>query len=188
MKLLRRNSLIAALLLAEALIGISLAGGCSRNVSTQDVTPSDAMPFTAQLLAQTLPDVHGVMQPLRQWQGKLLVVNFWATWCSPCREEMPEFSRLQSKHAAKGVQFVGIALDSADKVTDFSRQRPVVYPLLIASHTTMPIMKGLGNTPAGLPFTVIIDRHGKLVRSWLGPWNAVELEAVLTSLAQPPRD
>jgi len=181
----RRTALIAVVLLASVLIGIFLARDRSRNASSQDVTPLDAKPFTAQLLALTLPDTHGVMQPLRQWQGKLLVVNFWATWCAPCREEMPAFSQLQQKYAAKGVQFVGIALDSADKVIEYSRQRPATYPLLVANYAPMPIMMGLGNSSAGLPFTVIVDREGKLVRSWLGPWKATALETALADLAQP---
>ena len=179
----RRIALIVAVLLAGLVSGIFLAReGRWRNVSSQDVTPFDAKPFTAQLLALTLPDTHGVMQPLRQWQGKLLVVNFWATWCAPCREEMPAFSQLQKKYAAKGVQFVGIALDSVDKVKDYSLQRPAAYPLLAANYTPMPIMTGLGNLSVGLPFTVIIDRDGKLVQSWVGQWKAVALEPVLIDL------
>ena len=184
----RRIALIVAILLAGVLIGVFLARDRPRNASSQEVTPPDAQPFTAQLLALTLPDTQGVMQPLRQWQGKLLVVNFWATWCAPCREEMPEFSLLQQKYAVKGVQFVGIALDSADNVTDYSRQRPVAYPLLIANLAPMPIMMGLGNSSAGLPFTVILDRDSKLVRSRLGPWKAAALELVLADLLRPASD
>lgn len=184
----RRIALIVAVLLAGMLIGIFLARDRPRNASSQDVTPSDVKPFTAQLLALTLPDTQGVMQPLQQWQGKLLVVNFWATWCAPCREEMPAFSLLQKKYAANGVQFVGIALDSADKVTDYSHQRPAAYPLLIANLAPMPIMIGLGNSSGGLPFTVILDRDGKLVRSRLGPWKAAALEPVLADLLRPASD
>src|SRR5215813_4949183 len=71
------------------------------------------------LLALTLPDPSGHPQALSQWRGKVLVVNFWATWCAPCREEMPEFVKAQSELGSKGLQFVGIAVDQADKAQEF---------------------------------------------------------------------
>jgi peroxiredoxin len=101
---------------------------------------------------------------------------------------MPEFSLLQKKYAAKNIKFVGIALDSADKVADYSRQSPVAYPLLIANEAPMSIIRGLGNVPGGLPFTVIIDRDGKLYRSWLGIWKSDLLEPVLAELPQTASD
>ena len=85
----------------------------------------------AQLFASHLDDVQGQPHAFSRWQGKTLVVNFWATWCPPCRQEMPVFSRLQDRYAAQGVQFVGIALDSTESVRAFAGRSPVNYPLLI---------------------------------------------------------
>lgn len=183
-----KKVLIVAALLLGTLIGVFLARDRLPPASNQNVTPHDANSFAAQLLSMSFPDAQGVMQPLRQWQGKWLVVNFWATWCTPCRKEMPEFSLLQKKYAAKNIKFVGIALDSADKVADYSRQSPVAYPLLIANEAPMSIIRGLGNAPGGLPFTVIIDRDGKLYRSWLGIWKSDLLEPVLADLPQTASD
>src|SRR5581483_1569563 len=73
----------------------------------------------AALMALSLPDVSGTPQSLAQWRGKVVVVNFWATWCAPCREEMPEFVKAQQEYGARGLQFVGIAVDDADKVSKF---------------------------------------------------------------------
>ncbi len=137
-----------------------------------------------QLLALTLPDPKGSAQSLQQWQGKLLVVNFWATWCPPCREEMPGFSRLQSKFAGHGVQFVGIGIDSADKIQKFSVQTPVSYPLLVGSPGLMEIIGQLGNNAGGLPYTVILGRDGSLQKTRLGAWQESDLEKVLGDMVR----
>jgi thiol-disulfide isomerase/thioredoxin len=81
-----------------------------------------------------LTDVDGKAQSLQQWRGKILVLNYWATWCFPCREEMPGFSRLQAKYQDKGVQFVGISIDEAPKIIEFQKETPVSYPLLDRRH------------------------------------------------------
>jgi len=144
---------------------------------------TDTAGTTDQLLNLALPDAAGGNQALRQWRGKLLVVNFWATWCPPCREEMPGFSRLQDKFSAKGTQFVGIAIDNADKVHEFSLQTPIAYPLLVGSpEQLMAIMSGLGNMAGGLPFTAIIGRDGTLRQTHLGLWKESALETVLADL------
>jgi thiol-disulfide isomerase/thioredoxin len=81
----------------------------------------------------------------------VLVVNFWATWCPPCKEEMPEFSRLNTKYAPNGVQFVGISLDSADKVAAFKEETEISYPLLIGNLETLDLSSDLGNRAKALP-------------------------------------
>ena len=85
----------------------------------------------AALLAVALPDAEGQEQRLDQWRGKVLIVNFWATWCAPCREEMREFIRLQRADGAKGLQFVGIAVDQVDNVRQFAKEIELNYPALI---------------------------------------------------------
>ncbi|MFA7279973.1 MAG: TlpA disulfide reductase family protein [Sterolibacterium sp.] len=144
----------------------------------------DKVQATKQLLALTLPDTLAMNQSLSQWRGKILVVNFWATWCTPCREEMPAFSRLHQKFAGKGVQFVGIAFDNADKVQKFSLETPVSYPLLIGTTGLLPIMAGLGNLAGGLPFTVLVDRKGNLLETRLGIWKESAFEAILADLTR----
>ena len=113
------------------------------------------------LLAVTLPDADGTAQPLAQWRGKLLVVNFWATWCAPCREEMPMFVKAQREHAGAGLQFVGIAVDDAAKARQFATEIGVNYPTLIGGYGAMELSKSLGNTLMALPFTVVVDRDGQ---------------------------
>ena len=144
--------------------------------------PASGQPATA-LLGISLPDPDGKEQPLAQWKGKVLVVNFWATWCAPCREEMPMFMRLQQERGAQGVQFVGIAVDSVDKVRQFADELKLNYPTLIGGFGAMELSKTFGNTIMALPFTVIVDRAGRVAHTQLGPLKEPQLASILGQLA-----
>ena len=148
--------------------------------------PVPALPdgAVARLLATRLNDSAGKPQAIEQWRGKTLVINFWATWCPPCREEMPAFSRLQDKYAANGVQFVGIALDTADNVIKFSLQQPVSYPLLIADGEGTELTRQLGNASLALPYTVVLGAAGDVRLAQLGRVSERELDALLAKVTQ----
>jgi thiol-disulfide isomerase/thioredoxin len=133
------------------------------------------------VLATVLPDLDGRETPLAQWRGKVLIVNFWATWCAPCREEMPQFVAVQSRDGAKGVQFVGIAVDQVDKVRDYVKEVRINYPVLIGGFGAIELSKALGNELAALPFTVVVDRAGSVIHTQLGPVNAAQLDGWLAS-------
>ena len=126
-----------------------------------------------------LPDQNGVEQDFAQWQGKIRVINFWATWCPPCRKEMPAFYRLQTKYAGNGVQFVGISLDTADNVRKYAAKEGPVYPLLIGNIAGADLAIALGNSRQALPFTVVLDRRDHIVFRHLGAVNEEELETLL---------
>lgn len=141
-------------------------------------TPVDS----AALLALSLPDAAGKVQPLGQWRGKVLVVNFWATWCAPCRDEMPEFIREQARYGAQGLQFVGIAVDDADKVERFATELGLNYPALIGGYGAIELSKTLGNSLAALPFTIVIDRQGNVFLTQLGPLKPEQLQSIIDKL------
>ena len=150
---------------------------------TNPAALSSPSPQSASALTSlALPDTRGVVQPLSQWRRKILVVNFWATWCPPCREEMPAFSRIAIKHAANGVQVVGISIDTLNKVLEFQKLTPVSYPLLIGSFDTVQSTVLLGNTVQALPFTAIYDRAGNIHSIKLGRMSEQELERRLQEL------
>jgi thiol-disulfide isomerase/thioredoxin len=135
-----------------------------------------------RLMTKNYADLQGRPLSLRQWSGKVMVVNFWATWCPPCREEMPGFSRLQKKYAANGVQFVGIGVDDADKIQQYQKEFPVDYPLAVAELDAMSLTAELGNTTEGLPFTVFIDRTGRLHSANVGRMSEPEVETQLREI------
>ncbi len=112
--------------------------------TTPQGPPASAEQAVAHFFAGSLADVDGQAHLFSAWRGKTLVVNFWATWCPPCREELPTFSRLQDRYGKQGVQFVGIALDVADSVRAFARQHPVSYPLLIGGSIGVELARQIG--------------------------------------------
>jgi peroxiredoxin len=109
-----------------------------------------------------LTDVAGTKRNSHEWDGKVLILNFWATWCPPCRSETPMFVELQEKYAATGLQFVGVAIDEMDKVKDFMDTYGINYPMLIGDNDAIDIAKQYGNRFGALPYTVVIDRHGMI--------------------------
>lgn len=134
------------------------------------------------LLALNLPDAQGQPVALERWRGQPLVVNFWATWCPPCVEEMPELSALQTQFQASGLQILGIGVDSPDNIRQFSEARPVVYPLLIAGAGGSELSRRFGNRSGGLPYTVVIDRRGRVTNRIIGRFKLDDLRNAIESV------
>ena len=141
-----------------------------------------AVTAASSIFDMVLADLKGQPQGLGQWRGKVLVVNYWATWCHPCLEEMPGFSRLQDKYRDKGIQFVGISIDTASKIVEFEKTTPVSYPLLIGDIGVMENSAALGNTRQALPFTAVFDAQGHLSATKLGRYAEADLERLLLEL------
>lgn len=154
-------------------LAFSVAGVWYGNRQT---TPTAAEPAAvASLFSQTLPDLTGKSQPLAQWRGKRTLVNFWATWCTPCVEEMPELSALQTELGAASLQIVGIGIDSAANIVDFSKKIPVSYPLYVGGIGGSELSRQFGNQAGGLPFTVLIAADGTIQKTYLGRLKMNEL-------------
>jgi thiol-disulfide isomerase/thioredoxin len=124
-------------------------------------------------------DLDGKPQSLGQWQKKLLVINFWATWCAPCKEEMPIFAKLQQRFASSGVQFIGIAADSKLNVANFAQKSPVGYPLCPDESGAIDFSKRLGNRLGLLPHTVVVAPGGEVVYARLGQIVEADFAAIL---------
>jgi thiol-disulfide isomerase/thioredoxin len=174
-----------ASLLTVALLGYRVFYQVSEEASrpaglsaSQQLTPDEAKAAVEAIFALNLPDLEGRSQPLAQWRDKVLVVNYWASWCKPCIDEMPAFSKLNSHYASWGVQFVGIGLDEAEKMQAFIKTTPVSYPLLVADAAGVKT----GLQVKGLPYTVVIGRDGRIEASRLGRMDEAALEPVLRRL------
>lgn len=181
MKPARLGLIVSGLAVLAAVLGYRLGAPWHGGEST--VIP------VSPLFNLILTDLKGQPQALDQWRGKILIVNYWATWCLPCREEMPGFSRLHGKFRDKNVQFVGISIDTVDKIVEFQKITPVSYPLLIGDIDVMENSAALGNTRQALPFTVVVDPRGGLALTKLGRLAEDVLERRLVELVEqyPPQ-
>lgn len=171
-----RWSLFMAVAIGAAALGFYFGQPA---VQSPPVVASGSAGKLAELMLAT---PQGQPASLAQWSGKVRVINFWATWCPPCREEMPEFSRVQEKLADKGVQFVGIGIDTPDNIINFQKSHPVSYPLLMGAYEVLKLTVELGNSSSALPFTVILDREGNIAHSKMGKLTEAELEKLLLPL------
>ena len=140
------------------------------------------MSAVAALWQLGFPDGQGREQPLAQWRGQVLVLNFWASWCAPCREEMPDFAAMRTLYRSKGVEFVGIAIDNQANVAQFLQQHPVNYPILIGEGAAHSLARQLGNPSGALPYTIVLDRNGSIVLSHLGRLPRAALDAALRKI------
>lgn len=163
---LRRNLVVIIAGLAALAVGGWL--GWSR------LQPS-AGSGTDALWTAELADLAGRPVSLAAMRGKPLVVNFWATWCGPCKEEMPDFQKLAASDLGRKVQIVGIGIDNAANMKAFAEKLGISYTLLEGGAGGLDLLKTLGNQVGGLPFTLVIDPSGKAVVTRLGRINYEEL-------------
>ena len=170
--------IFAGVALLALLAGIALWLG-------EDSGPRTGSPELAPqaLYAAAFRDSAGTLQPLARFEGKILVLNFWATWCAPCREEMPAFARLQARWQGRNVQFVGLANDDPARVVRFAHDLSIGYPLLTGGPEVDELARRLGDLDGVLPFTVIIDPKGAVLHEKAGAYTEAKLDALLRSVA-----
>ena len=130
--------------------------------------------------SQTLSDASGAPHRLADYRGEVVVVNFWATWCAPCIEEIPEFSRLQAEYADRNVKFIGIGIDTPENVAEFEKKARPSYPLLVNTDAGTELARRFGNDAGALPFTLLIGRQGRVNASKLGRLHEKELREWLS--------
>lgn len=160
---------------------IMLSGLAVRHfVLTPSIAPASIATHT--FFAAEFPDTDGQLQAMEKWKGKIIIVNFWATWCPPCLEEMPELSNLQSQYKDQNVVVLGISSDELDKIRQFSAETPVSYPLLSGDIDAMNISESLGNNKGVLPYTVIIKPDGNIANTYFGLVNQSLLEETFLPL------
>jgi len=167
----RRNLILGAVaVVAAAAGGIAGVLGLRRQSGAKE------------LLSASFPDLSGRRRQLSEWQGRPLLCNFWASWCAPCREELPLLDAAARENASIGLQVVGIAIDNAANVTQYLKSMQIGYPVLIAEGSAISLMRELGNPSGVLPFSVTVDRAGHLRQRRLGAYSAQELRSDLEAL------
>ena len=165
-----------ALLALGAGAALWWAGRPAAPVATPTIGP-------AAFYAASFRDLDGRTQPLGQFQGRTLVLNFWATWCAPCREEMPGFERLARRWSGRGVAFVGVSQEAPEIVARFARELRITYPLWVGGDEAGELARRLGNRVQALPFTVVLAPTGVVAAAKLGPYGEKELEDILARTA-----
>ena len=168
--------------LALVLIGILFAG-IGVYVGVKKYTPAPVTGAeSATFFASTFPDARGAPVPMNQYQGKPVLINFWATWCPPCVDEMPELDELQKEFGNARVQIIGIGIDSAANIAEFSQKHNIDYPLVVAGAGGTELSRQFGNKAGGLPFTILLDGKGRVNKQYLGRIKLNELRSDLQAL------
>lgn len=132
----------------------------------------------------TLADAAGKPTSITAWRGKSLVLNFWATWCAPCRREIPLLERLATDWQPRGVAVVGVAVDHRAEVTAFAQQYHIAYPLLIGEQDALDVAAALGVDTPVFPFTVFTDRQGDIVAVFVGELHRPQADLILSVVAK----
>ncbi len=169
-------------------------------VMQQAATQATAGPVTTELVAEepaaaqsgvpetlpdfTLGDLTGTPRSIRSWPGKSMIVNFWATWCAPCRREIPLLRQLQQQHGGEGFQVVGVAVDVREDVAKFVQEIGIDYPVLVGEQDALDAVNLFGQGSIGFPFTVFTDSQGRIVLFHLGEIHKEQADVLLGAVRQ----
>jgi thiol-disulfide isomerase/thioredoxin len=152
----------------------------------QDVPPRVTIP--EKLPAFSLADRVGKLTPISTWQGKSLIINFWATWCAPCRREIPLLESLSQDWGNRNVQVVGVAVDYRDKVLAYANDLKIPYPILIGEQDALDAATALGVESPVFPFTVFTDRRGQIVTLFVGELHKPQADLILSTVQSVNED
>jgi thiol-disulfide isomerase/thioredoxin len=157
-----------------------IAGAPDSDAGTALDAPMPAPVVPARLPDFSLNDLAGKSVPISAWSGKSLIINFWATWCAPCRHEVPLLKSLAAEWAGRGLTVVGIAVDYPDKVQAFAGQFKIDYPLLIGEQDALDVAASFGMVSPGFPFTIFTDRRGEVVALFIGELHRPQADFILS--------
>jgi thiol-disulfide isomerase/thioredoxin len=174
----RRTYLLAGAAAATAGTGTALwRWGAQGDAAAQAASPAPTLNSMADVWKLSFAQIDGSSTvPLSSFKGQPLLVNFWAAWCPPCITEMPVLDQFFKAHHASGWNVLGLALDNASSVRQFLARKPVSFPIALVGLRGMELIKFLGNTEGGLPFSVALNASGEVAQHKLGAISAEDLQ------------
>jgi thiol-disulfide isomerase/thioredoxin len=140
------------------------------------------------LPAFSLHDLDHRAVGVERWRGRPLMINFWATWCAPCRQEIPLLQTIAKEQAGKGTQIIGIAVDYPEKVREFAKQLGMTYPLLVGEQDALDLATHLGVPTPAFPFTVFTDHRGAIVALYMGELKRADVDPIMQTVARLDHD
>ncbi len=156
----------------------------------QTEQPTMARPNVLEVVSHpsfSLPDVEGTSHDLSEWRGKNRLINFWATWCAPCRREIPLLKTFQDEQSGNGFQVIGIAVDFVADVARYAETAEFNYPILVGEQEAMAFAESSGIEFIGLPFTMFVASDGEYLGAYLGELHASHLQRIVDTMTQLDR-
>ncbi len=171
--------------LHRASAGIAIPVGEASPPTRSDLVDESQPP--AAKIPDRLPDfalagLDGKLTPISAWSGKSLVINFWATWCAPCRREIPLLEALSAEWANRGITVIGVAVDHRDQVASFAQELKIRYPLLIGEQEALDVAGRFGVDSPVFPFTVFTDQRGEVVALYVGELRKPQADLILSTV------
>lgn len=157
---------------------IALVGG----IAVQRFLPPPEETGDTSLPDFNLPDLSGNQHNISEWRGKILILNFWATWCPPCRKEIPEFIVLQKEYSAKSVQIIGIALEEQQPIVEYASSAHINYPILIGGDDGVALAHRLGNSIDAIPYTIVVNQQGQIIHRHPGEFSKEQVLEIINPL------
>jgi len=171
---MKKQIAVAIVLLATAALGVLIY-----NWPAKDSLPVETVAPTGGVVSFTLSDLDGNPRDFSEWGGKARLVNFWATWCAPCRREIPLLIKIQAEHGENNVQVIGVAVDFIEPVAAYAEDAEFNYPILVGQEDAMAAAEATGIDFIGMPFTMIVAPDGQLIKTHLGEIVEEHLELIV---------
>ena len=181
---MNKNFFAVLTLIATAAFGYFFYAGLEQETAPATPQVVAPAPASSNLVNFSLPDLDGIEHQISEWDGKARLINFWATWCAPCRREIPLLKKTQAAHAEHDLQVIGIAVEDLEPVIAYAEEAEFNYPVLIGQEDAMAAAEASGIEFIGLPFTMIVAPDGQLIKAHIGEIHEDQMALIIETFEQ----